>query len=115
MNDLAAIANQLRTLADQLDPPQPDPLNDQDYAKNLLRAAGMREPALSRLSKSTPPDIIVAWLDHLERTGYPEEHMIGYLIKRLDAGDLPPTGPQGRNIADILPRRPRRLQPIQGA
>jgi hypothetical protein len=81
-----------------------------DLAHELLRAAGVREPHLTRLASSKHPDLILAWLGYLIETDYPIEHRIGYMIKRLDAGNMPPAGPHGYTVEDILPRLPRRLR-----
>jgi hypothetical protein len=117
------VAAQLRQLADQLDPPAPPtPGNEAcasipearragvDLAHEILRAAGVREPHLTRLASSKHPDTIIAWLGYLIETNYPAEHRIGYMIKRLDAGNMPPAGPHGYTVEDILPRLPRQLR-----
>lgn len=87
MPDLAQIAAELRKLADQLDPQK----TEIPEALTLLKQLNVREPHLSRLAQRCTADEIVAWWAYLITSDMPRQHQVGYMIKRLYAGDTPPT------------------------
>lgn len=86
MPDLIQIAAKLRKLADQLDPPN----SDADML-TLLKRLNVREPHLSRLAQQCTAEQALAWHMYLIHSDIQPQYRTGYMIKRLYAGDTPPT------------------------
>ena len=51
----------------------------------------MREPHLSRLARLVTAEQVLAWRRYLQHSDLAPEHRTGYMIRRLYAGDAPPS------------------------
>lgn len=81
-------AELLRQLADYLDPPPT--IDGMQATYEALQGAGVRDPHLTKLASITTAGEVTRWLDYLVASDIPDEHHIGYMIKRLYAGDAAP-------------------------
>ncbi len=51
----------------------------------------MREPHLSKLARQVTAEQVHAWRRYLQQSDIAPEHRTGYMIRRLYAGDAPPS------------------------
>ena len=60
-------------------------------AHALLKRLNVREPHLSRLARQVTAEQVLAWRRYLQESDIAPEHRTGYMIRRLYAGDEPPS------------------------
>ena len=60
-------------------------------AHALLKRHNVREPHLSRLARQVTAEQVHAWRRYLQQSDIAPEHRTGYMIRRLYAGDAPPS------------------------
>ena len=66
-----------------------DPPDASAYA--LLKRLNVREPHLSRLARQVTAEQVLAWRGYLRESDIASEYRTGYMIRRLYAGDTPPS------------------------
>jgi len=60
-------------------------------AHTLLKRLNVREPHLSKLARQVTAEQVHAWRRYLQQSDIAPEHRTGYMIRRLYAGDAPPS------------------------
>lgn len=107
------IKHLLRRIAEALERIAPAPSDSRPHEVNappdanahaLLKRLNVREPHLSRLARQVTAEQVHAWRRYLQQSDIAAEHRTGYMIRRLYAGDAPPS-PRVRGEYDELVRR----------
>lgn len=71
--------------------PQEESVAPDANAHALLKRLNVREPHLSKLARQVTAEQVQVWRRYLQQSDIAPEHRTGYMIRRLYAGDAPPS------------------------